>query len=82
MVEHRPMKTRVLKTFDTRNAVDVYHVQKWDLWDEPDLREAYPNEYDWRYVKTVRTEEEAKDLAYRLASGCSTEQVVAEYGTT
>jgi hypothetical protein len=75
------VKTRVLKEYDWRNAVDVFHVQKWALWDDQELRRYHPNDYKWRHVKTLRTEEEAKDLAYRLSSGCSIEQVVAEYGT-
>jgi hypothetical protein len=75
------LKTRVRKSYDQKNAVDIYHVEKWDLWDDGEMRAYYPGQYGWRFVKTVRTEEEAKDLAYRLSSGCSTEQIVAEYGT-
>lgn len=75
------MKTRVRKTFDTRNGIDVYHVEKWSLWDEPDLRQYYPDEKDWRYVTTVQSECDAKDIAYRLSSGCEIDMVIAEFGT-
>jgi hypothetical protein len=75
------LKTRVLKRYDERNALNVYHVQSFDYYGDAEMRRYYPDKRLWQTHKIVRDEEEARDLAYRLASGCSTEQVIAEFGT-
>lgn len=74
------MRTRVVKSFSLKHGINVYYVHKWALWDAPDLRQYYPNDYDWRFVDTFKDEQEAKDFAYRLASGCEPDGVIAEFG--
>jgi hypothetical protein len=77
------MKTRVIRIFDTRNAVDVYWVQKWALWDAPDLRAAFPDDYGWRYVRPYRDPQDARDIALRLAErghNSGEQEVIAEFG--
>jgi hypothetical protein len=61
------MKTRVVRVFDLRNATYVYHVQKWALWDPPDLRAAYPDKFDWRYVRSYPDEATAVHTALQLS---------------
>lgn len=75
------MKTRVVREYDTRHAVYVFHVRKWSLWDEPDLRQYYPDSYDWRLVTTVGDEETARRIAAGVAEGGEPTEVIAEFGS-
>ena len=76
------MKTRIVAKFNPASGGDVYMVQKWALWDDPnDLRAGYPNEYDWRTVVTVPGIQDAKDLAEALSHGGDLpDRVIAEFG--
>ncbi len=89
------MKTRVIKRFDTRNAIWIFWVQKWALWDPPDLRRSFPYDYDWRFVRPYPTQEEAEKTAARLSAhegldplaarsidGYDEFEIVKEYGQT
>jgi len=82
------MKTRVIRRYDSRNAVYVYWVQKFGLWDEPDLRKAYPDQRDWRFVRAYPELAPALETACRIAEhnrdpigvdGHPEFEIVAEY---
>jgi len=62
------MKTRVTEHYDTRFGIYCYRVWKWDLWDAPDLRAAYPDKYDWRPVIYLPDRERCVSIAKQLAS--------------
>jgi hypothetical protein len=60
----------------------LYAVHKWALWDPPDLRAAYPTEFDWRHCVTYLDEQEAVDAAFRLANNVSIwPDIRHEFGT-
>jgi hypothetical protein len=75
------MKTRVIARYDFRSGRDCYVVQKWDVWDDLELRNAYPDQKDWRAVTTTPNLVEAKEIAEAIAKwGAKFEdRVVAEY---
>jgi hypothetical protein len=63
------MKTLVTRTWNTRTGLYEFNIFKWARWDAPDLLEAYPDAWDWRYVSTRGDEESALAIAERLAAG-------------
>lgn len=81
------MKTRVIRVFDTRNAMYVYWVQKWSLWGDPELRTLYTaTTMEWHSVRPYLDEETAIGTAQRLAtapadSPLHTVDIIAEFGT-
>ena len=63
------MITRVLEHYDSKLGIPTYEVQKWALWDTPDLRKYYPDVYDWRYCAWLADREKAVQIAERLSKG-------------
>lgn len=61
------MKTRVIEQFSHKHGCNLYSVQKWALWDESDLREAYPDAYDWRWVQTFLDKSKAIEIATAIS---------------
>lgn len=61
------MKTRVTEWYCPRWGVNTYGVEKWALWDDPELRGYYPDKFDWRHVTTVLEKATAIGIAERLS---------------
>jgi hypothetical protein len=79
-IQGAEVKTRVRKVFVVRLGRNVYHVEKWDHWDDFELRMYHPDAIDWRCITTVDNEQEARDIAYRASIEQPTDVVIAEYG--
>jgi hypothetical protein len=76
------MKTRVIRTFSVRLGMDLYYVEKWAEWDDPELRSYYPGQMDWRIACDPRPDWEwVRSYAERLSKGNAPKfDVVAEFG--
>ncbi len=64
------MKTRVTEWFNHRWGVNIYHVEKWAEWDDPELREycrGKPDQYAWRHVISLMQMDKAIGIAERLS---------------
>jgi hypothetical protein len=76
------MKTRVTEHWDGRFGHALYWVQGFTQWQAEDLRAAYPNEVDWRYLSCTTDREEAIRRAKAISEGAPIEEtvIVAEFG--